>query len=300
MNDALLVVGYGSLMSGYGLLAERRGGRGRLIALSAFPLVLRNARRGLAKPSGHGNYLAMDLEPIDRSQPITGHPTLREGNGALGALGLVFDRQQAEAIAWREEYSAEKFVELIALADAARLPLGHFLLEIARRTKFDLLAYRRALFDLLGYTSAGYIFHPLPLGDGRVAIVALGSGFEGSGDSAVRSRRAEHGIDRPLTLAEALARPGLGVDRAGQLGYLAECLLGGKHGLQVADLVAQVEGAAQARRELAYSTAAAGADEERRFLAATSLSVAQYRRRFSGMPPAAWRSFVEAAGEPAP
>lgn len=300
LNHTLLLVGYGSLMSGYGLLAERRGGRSRLIALSAFPLVLRNARRGLAKPSSHGNYLAMDLEPIDRSRPITGRPAIGAGNGGPGALGLVFDRRQAEAIARREEYRPEKFVELIALAEAARQPLGHFLLDIARRTRFDPLGYRRALFDLLGYTSPGYIFHPLPLEDGRVAIVAIGSGFEGSGDPSVRSRRAEYGIDRPLALAAALALPKPALDRADQLGYLAECLLGGMHGLEVADLVAQVATASEAGRELACSMAAAAAGEDRRFLIATSLTLAQYRQSFSGVRPAALRAFIEAAGEPAP
>ena len=31
-NDTLLVIGYGSLLSGYGLLAERRGGGSKLVA----------------------------------------------------------------------------------------------------------------------------------------------------------------------------------------------------------------------------------------------------------------------------
>jgi len=70
-NRTLLVVGYGSLLSGYGMLAERRGGGSKLVARDAFPVSLRNARRGLAKPSSHGNYLAMDLEPTRPNQPIT-------------------------------------------------------------------------------------------------------------------------------------------------------------------------------------------------------------------------------------
>ena len=56
VNDTLLVIGYGSLLSGYGMLAERRGGKSRLIACDAFPVRLLNARRGLAKPSSHGHY----------------------------------------------------------------------------------------------------------------------------------------------------------------------------------------------------------------------------------------------------
>ncbi len=71
VNREILVVGYGSLLSGYGLLAERRGGASRLVARDVHPVVIHNARRGLAKPSSHGKYLAMDIEPVDRSVPIS-------------------------------------------------------------------------------------------------------------------------------------------------------------------------------------------------------------------------------------
>ena len=67
VNREILVVGYGSLLSGYGLLAERRGGESRLVVRDAHPVVIDNARRGLAKPSSHGKYLAMDIEPVERS-----------------------------------------------------------------------------------------------------------------------------------------------------------------------------------------------------------------------------------------
>ena len=70
INKSLLVVGYGSLLSGYGLMAERRGGRSQLLARDAYPVIIENARRGLAKPSSHGQYLAMDLEPVDATEPI--------------------------------------------------------------------------------------------------------------------------------------------------------------------------------------------------------------------------------------
>lgn len=122
INRTLLVIGYGSLLSGYGLLSERRNGASRLIALDAFPVRLHNARRGLAKPTGHGRYLAMDLEPIDPAAPIiasiapihssdsadgvnadgnvaitlatnrNGRASIRDANRAgIGAVGLVFD-----------------------------------------------------------------------------------------------------------------------------------------------------------------------------------------------------------------
>jgi len=284
INQTIVVVGYGSLLSGSGLLAERRGGASRLNARGAFPVVLRNARRGLAKPSSHGDYLAMDLEPIDRSRPIWAHLASRCANGGIGALGLEFDVAAAPLIARREEYSPAKFVELIELAENAGETVGAFLFRIAERNGFNLLDYRRALNDLLGYTSPGYIFHPLPLDDGRFALAAIGSGFEGSGDPAIQSRRNECGMDRLLTLDEALAVASLGIDRAGQLGYFIECILGGLHGLAVADLIAGVNFDAPAGRDLVRMFAGATAAEPGHFLTATALTPAQYHERFTGDP----------------
>ena len=79
----------------------------------------------------------------------------------------------------------------------------------------------------MGYTSPGYIFHPLPLDDGRVAIVAIGSGFHGSGDPAVRSRRNLCGIDRLMTLEQALAFKRLEIDAGGTAGLFSGLHPGG-------------------------------------------------------------------------
>lgn len=274
------MIGYGSLLSGYGLLAERRGGKSRLVARGAEPVVLRNARRGLAKPSSHGSYLAMDIEPRDRNAPITAHP---DGNG-LGALLLEFDRAAAPILALREEYSPEHLVRLIEMADRAGLPLAEFLLEIDREANFDLLAYRRALNARLGYTSPGYIFHPIALEDGRAAIVAIGSGYEGSGDEAVISRRRECGMADLHLLGSALAITTLPIERAGQIGYFGECVLGAIHGLQVGDLLGDFDSESEWGRELAGIVARAAEGETERFIAATSLDRATYRRRFSERP----------------
>ena len=281
MNETILVVGYGSLLSGYGLLGERRGGRSRLVARDAARVRLRNARRGLAKPSSHGPYLAMDIEPIDRSAPIMAQ--VGSNGGGIGALALEFDRKWARVIAQREEYGADAFERLIALADGARLPLGGFLLRIAERTRFDLLAYRVALCELLGYTSPGYVFHPAPVDDGRIAIIAIGSGFDGSGDSTIKSRRQELGMDRLLGLAEALSHARLELEPEGQVGYFVECLLGGMHGIAVNDLIDGLDAAAPVSRELIAQLAAAAPHESTRFLAATSMDEARYRARFTGI-----------------
>src|SRR5207302_7528361 len=98
------------------MLARRRGGGSKLVARDAFPVRLHNARRGLAKPSSHGSYLAMDLEPADPNQPISAEVG-GEGEEGMGALGLVFDRQWAERLARREEYDPAKFLELLNFAD---------------------------------------------------------------------------------------------------------------------------------------------------------------------------------------
>jgi hypothetical protein len=291
-NATLLVIGYGSLLSGYGLLAERRGGGSRLIARDAFAVRLDNARRGFAKPSTHGHYLAMDLEPVRRGEPIVARADLdgsdwsgtdKIGAGGIGAVGLVFDREWAALIARREEYDPAKFLELIDLADAAGAGLGEFLLEIARHTDFDLLAYRVELRALLGYTSPGYIFHPVPLVDGRVAIAAIGSGYEGSGDSAVRSRRHELGMDRLLSMGEAMEVRSFEIDRAGQAGYFAECVLGGMHGLAVDDLMTDLEVETDWGCELMRRFMLAAPGELDRFMRAASLDAARYGAQFTGV-----------------
>jgi hypothetical protein len=280
------MIAYGSLLSGYGILDARRGGGSRLVARDAFPLVVLNARRGLAKPSSHGHYLAMDLEPALPDEPIVAATPDGGAASGIGVLGLEFDREWAPRIARREEYNPAKFLELIELADQAQKPLGEFLFAIAERTSFDHLAYRTALRELLDYTSEGYIFHPIPLRDGRVGIAAIGSGYEGSGDPAVRSKRHEYGMDRLLTLHDALEVDSFALDRDGQVGYFVECLIGGIHGLGVADLADGIDIAGALAGELKSRIAATLPQEHALFLEATSLDEQRYRRAFGSLPDA--------------
>jgi hypothetical protein len=278
-NREILVVGYGSLLSGYGLLAERRGGASRLIARDAVPVSIHNARRGLAKPSSHGKYLAMDIEPVDRTASITA--SIAADDIGIGGLLLAFDREYAPLIARREEYDPDAFVRLIGLADRAGKPLGEFLMAIDRAANCDLLAYRIALRAMLDYTSPGYIFHPVEIDDGRIAIIAIGSGFEGSGDPGIVSRRRQHKMDRLLSLDESMRTEIPGFDHAGQMGYYAECVVGGLHGLNVGDLAPQFDEAAGWARELAAHLGPLVAGERERFITATSLDAARYAERFS-------------------
>jgi hypothetical protein len=268
------------LLSGYGLLAERRRGASRLIARDVAPVSIHNARRGLAKPSSHGRYLAMDIEPVERGVPISASMAADDRQSGIGGLLLTFDRESAPVIARREEYDADAFERLIALAERAGKPLGEYLMEIARGTNFDLLAYRIKLRAVLGYTSPGYIFHPVEICDGRIAIIAIGSGHEGSGDPSVVSRRREFGMDRLLSLEESLRTAIPGFDRAGQIGYYAECILGGLHGLDVDDLAPRFDAEASAARELAAHLGPIADGERERFIEATSLDPARYGERF--------------------
>jgi hypothetical protein len=278
-NREILVVGYGSLLSGYGLLAERRGGASRLIARDAYPVAIQNARRGLAKPSSHGKYLAMDIEPVDRESPMSA--SAGRNDAGIGGLLLTFDREFAPLIARREEYDSDAFERLIAFAERAGKPIGEFLMEIARGTDFNLLAYRVALRAVIGYSSPGYIFHPIEIDDGRVAIIAIGSGFEGSGDPAIVSRRQQYKMDRLLSLDESMRTEIPGFDRAGQIGYYAECVLGGLHGVDVSDLASGFDADADWARDLAAHLGPIAAGERERFLEATSIDAARYDERFS-------------------
>jgi hypothetical protein len=283
------------LLSGYGLLAERRGGASRLVARDVAPVSIHNARRGLAKPSSHGKYLAMDIEPVDRSLPISASIAGNRSSG-IGGLLLTFDRECVPLIARREDYEPDAFVRLIGLAESAGKPLGEYLMEIASATNFDLLAYRIKLRTMLGYTSPGYIFHPIEIDGGRIAIIAIGSGFEGSGDTKIVSRRRQFGMDRLLSLEESIRIEVSGFDRQGQIGYYAECILGGLHGLDVGDLLAGLDADARWTRELAAHLGPIAHGERERFIDATSLDAARYAERFPTRRKTSLAALLELAG----
>jgi len=236
----------------------------------------------------------MDIEPVDRGVPISASSAA--DSGGIGGLLLTFDREYAPLIARREEYDPDAFLRLIGLADRAGLPLGKFLMEIACDTNFDLLAYRIALLTMLDYTSPGYIFHPIEIDDGRIAIVAIGSGFEGSGDPKVVSRRFQYKMDRLLSLDESMRTEIPGFDRAGQIGYYAECVLGGLHGVDVDDLALGFHADGDWARDLAAHLGPIAAGERERFLEATSLDAAQYGERFSSNRTASLVSLLKLAG----
>jgi hypothetical protein len=136
----------------------------------------------------------------------------------------------------------------------------------------------------------------VPLSDGRVAIAAIGSGYEGSGDPRVRSKRNELGMERLLTMREAMEVRSFELDRVGQAGYYAECVLGGLHGLAVDDLMDGIDLELEWGVELARHFLLAAPREVELFMRAATLDAPGYRARFSGGARGCLALFDAAAG----
>src|SRR5262249_8672669 len=79
----------------------------------------------------------------------------------------------------------------------------------------------------------------------------------------------------------ALEITSLDLDRPGQIGYFAECLLGGMHGLVMGDLMSGFEPEAPWAADLARRVAQVMVVEGTHFLNATSLAADRYRARFA-------------------
>ncbi|HXW83243.1 MAG TPA: hypothetical protein VEJ86_02470, partial [Candidatus Binataceae bacterium] len=65
-----------------------------------------------------------------------------------------------------------------------------------------------------------------------------------------------------------------------QIGYFAECLLGGLHGVSVGDLLTEFDPLTPWAAELAARFGAAAVAEHQRFLEATALPDHRFRERF--------------------
>lgn len=292
VEDTLLVIGYGSLMSGFGLLGEARGGRGRLLACEAFPVVLSNARRGLQKPSNHGRYLAMNLEQRDPGQPLTGRSAIQAGPGELGALALRFERRFARQIASREGHDPDQFERLIERAKRRGCALGDWLLDLAEVQHHGLQAYGRALFTATGYVSPGYTFCPLVLDGREAALVAVALDCRPPSDALA----GVNGASAPpalVGLGEAAALDGRALDCSAQLDYIVECLLAAVHNISVRDLTAGIEPGAPWSAELQRRLLRAAVGEPALFLKAASLDPERYGKRFGKPDVSVARRFCE-------
>ena len=105
-------------------------------------------------------------------------------------------------------------------------------------------------------------------------------------------------MDRLLSLEESLRVEIPGFDRAGQIGYYAECILGGLHGVDVSDLARRFDADAEWARDLAAHLGPLAAGERNRFCEATSLDAARYGERFTAQarPSARLAALLQLAG----
>ena len=90
-------------------------------------------------------------------------------------------------------------------------------------------------------------------------------------------------MDRLLSMREAMEVRSFELDRAGQAGYFAECVLGGMHGLAVDDLMSEFDLETDWGGELIRRFMLAAPGELERFMRASSLDDARYRAQFTGV-----------------
>ena len=103
-------------------------------------------------------------------------------------------------------------------------------------------------------------------------------------------------MHRLLSLDESIRTDISGFDRAGQIGYYAECVLGGLHGVDVGDLTPQFDVEADWARELAAHLGPIAAGERERFFVATSIDAARYGERFSSRRASSLAALLKLAG----
>ena len=147
----MLVIGYGSLMSGLGLEPF-----GRLRVRGAARVALLNARRGFAKFSQHGDRFAMVLEPDYAHEPIEARSVAADApvGEAPEALVLLVQPSDLARICDREGYSSGALQRLRTEAASNRQELGEFLWAMLAAEQFSVAAFRQRLYKFVGYTPA--------------------------------------------------------------------------------------------------------------------------------------------------
>ncbi len=261
MSQWTTVIGYGSLMSAYGL-----GRDGDLVLHRPRRVELSNAWRGFAKQSLHADRLAAVVDRRDRSRPITARAVAAEEMGrSPQALAFDVDATGLPLLSRREGYSTDAMQRLVELSEG---DVAGKLRRLSRSASGRSADYRRSLYDTLGYTSAHYIPHPLRL-DGEDAIIFVAPAAEGSGCDKVVPVRVATDRCEALSASETWRIK----NNDAQLDYFAMCLLGAAHGIDVADLCTDLS--ADLRRRLAaYEEHFAAEPETLRDL--FEMSAAQY------------------------
>jgi hypothetical protein len=283
----VLVIGYGSLMSGLGLQAL-----GTLRARSAARLALFNARRGFGKFSQHGDRFAMVLEAVDASRPIEGRLLRSDAPASAEPEGIVLGVQPNDLarLGEREGYSSGALQRLREEASRRGEDIAAFLWHLLAQAEGNVATFREQLFRLVGYTSPHYLPHPVPLDSNRFAVTFLAPGAEGSGSARVVPVRVRTGHVAPMDIAEAWHRK----PNRTQLAYFAACLLGGVHGVFVGDLLRPLADDRPLRDRVHGVIAAEQRPELARFLAVTGLDHATYWQAFGPPTQALGRSGLEA------
>lgn len=269
----MLVIGYGSLMSGLGLESF-----GQLRVCGAARVALLNTRRGFGKFSQHGDRFAMVLEADYADQPITARalgPDAPPSQTPEGLLMLVQPSDLAR-LSDREGYSSGALQRLREEARLKRQDLGEYLWSLFVDAELNLVAFRQRLFKQVGYTSPHYVPHPVRVDDTSVAITFLAPGREGSGSERIVPIRVRTGTTSLLTIPEAWQRK----PNRTQLDYFVSCLLAGVHGINVQDLLEPLAPEHGLSQQVRGALGSELRHEVARFLATTGLDTNSYWQAF--------------------
>lgn len=229
-SSDVVVIGYGSLLSGLGLQPY-----GRLRVREATRVALVNARRGFGKFSQHGDRFAMVLEPLRSDEPLQAQTLAADAPAGDAPEGIAFwvRPNDLARLSDREGYSSGAVQRLRQEATVRRQDIAAFLWSQLEEAGFETLAYRERLFKLIRYTSPHYIPHPVRLNNAQLALTFVAPGREGSGSATVVPVRVRTGTVELMTAPEAWRRK----PNPTQLAYFSACLLGGVHGVGIHDLL---------------------------------------------------------------
>jgi hypothetical protein len=226
--SGLWVLGYGSLMSAKGLAPQAAAVR------DAWPARLA-ARRRFGKPTTRTGVVALDLDcPRATLDARRGH----DGDG-IGAALLLLDPAQSQPLAKREGYPEPAWRRLLDAAGVRGLPA--LLLDLARGTGDDPLAYRRALREVAGPSDLDayhYLPHPVAT-DGEPALAFVAPDVGCTGDARCDSAKvvAPRLVPALLDRLHAAREQWPGFDPLAQALYVEKCLLATAHGIDVSDLL---------------------------------------------------------------
>ncbi len=286
ISSDVAVIGYGSLMSGLGLLAF-----GRLRVSAAARVAVANARRGFGKFSQHGDRFAMVLEPIRPDQPIEARTLAADAppSGGAEGVGLWMRPNDLARLCDREGYSSGAIQRLRQEAAGRQQNVAALLWTLLEQAGFAIAPFRQRLFKLIGYTSPHYVPHPVRLDTDEYAITFLAPGREGSGSPTVVPVRVRTGNTELMSAPDVWQ---LKPNRT-QLAYFTACLLGGLHGVGLQDLLAPLAPAAALSERLRAAIRTEQQQELARFLDMTGLDHTAYWQHFGPPTQSVRRSGLE-------